>query len=139
MRKVIACYPSDGSPERSELNIQFNEVPPEVATDDLRACDWAWAYLQRHDEESVVRMNDVARSIGVSSIRSSMVGDLYTVQLLNDEGQKLAENYYIVDGIGFKQIEASAVENWKKLPSTDRLMGLEWCLKKVLNKLGKFN
>ena len=119
---VKVIYPSHGSPEKTS-RIEFDVEL--IAEEEYLALDDAYRLVNRVTKEDTLRMKDYAKQIGVKSIRSAMVGDIFCVN----------ENYYICDSAGWQKIEKDAVENWCNISVTDRLMGVKWCMEKILNKI----
>ena len=122
MAKLTITYPSGASQEKDRL-VMVNEEVPISLIDDKQICEWGWQQLQRHDKASSAIMERIARENGVRSIRSAMVGDIFTVD----------DRHYYCDSVGFKAIDKATFDKILKLPAVERTMGLTWIQNYVLD------
>jgi len=120
--KVKVIYPSDGSHEKSRIEFEV-DVPNVVGAgkpDHEYLLGRAWRQANFVEDTDLERFRDYGKQNGVPMIRSAMVGDIFIIE----------DVPYVCDSVGWYKLEPKAIELWAKLPSTERLMGVKWCLEK---------
>lgn len=123
--KAIIIYPQD----RTFLI----SVPPSSRDNIPAILNYCWdATNPDSGDETVVKLNKNFRAFGTDTfgVRSSMVGDIFVFEY---QGQT---HYFMVDGLGFKQITEDQSILLQSLETRDLVMGWEWLQKKV-PKLGE--
>ena len=130
--KITVIYPSDGSYEKSRLQfeVEVGLFDPAIDTNDIdRVLGLAWRATNIVIEDDVERMKGYAKQCGVAGIRPSMVGDVFIVPLT--VAGYCFYGIFVVDLVGFKQIEPQSLENWLNLSANDRIMRERWELNTI--------
>lgn len=97
---ISVIYPSDGNMPEKKINIK---IPEKIKNrTDVQLADWAWKICG----------NNVDGTKPENGIRSSMVGDVFTIR----------GKHYVALGAGWAELSCDELDKWTKKPAQDRLM-----------------
>ena len=93
-------------------------IAPAAETFVDTALAYLWDETQGGIAEIIGRENQLEQmNKGGARLRSSMVGDVFGLP---------DDKFYVVDGIGFKQVSKEQFERFIQVPERDRCMGWKW-------------
>jgi hypothetical protein len=82
------------------------------------ALSYVWQECQGGIAEILERPTELDKlNANGARLRSSMVGDIIVID----------NRCFIVDGVGFVEVDRKLADRWVTLPHRDIIMGWEWC------------